>query len=1047
MSTDSEHESAATTNYSPTEPERASAPPPSPDPNTAVTADLPPSRAVTHNPASDRTDGHDATGAYTPGGSPIPSRPAGGTYPPVRADRYLLKQFHARGGMGEIWLAEDCDVGRAVALKKMRRKGTPEEEERFLREARITGQLEHPGIVPVHELGTDEHGQPVYVMKFVHGQTLADAVRDYHLGIKRDVPREVQLLRLLEVFVALCQTVAYAHSRGVLHRDIKPENVMLGPYGETLVLDWGLAKVIGQAEGDLAGRSVSLSMSGESVESVAGSVRGTPGYMAPEMASGKVQDIDALSDVYLLGATLYHILTGRKPRGGKSLMELLTEASTTPPVAPRKHDPNIPKALEAICQKAMAFAKADRYASAAALAEDVQRYLAGEPVLAYPESFLTRAARWARKHRQALARALAAVAILGTVLAAVLIVRSEMRKKTDAEQNAAAEKARRENEQKARDNVAQFRRLTDDSRYYLASANPATERTPYYDVNRGVSIGREALTVADTLTDLPLSEKERSEIAEQQYNLLLLLAQVQVRGGGADGAHAGLNDLERAATLRSPSPGLHRLRAECYRLLDDGRATEEQQQAERATTPQSAIDLFLLGEQDRAAALHRPHKRDIYTTWQPNRELLLKARTEFREVLRLDPTDFWANYHIGLCAVSLGQKVEAVGAFDACVALHPDSVWAYVARGLALAQVSRVDDAGKDLTRALELDRELLPARLSRGVVLMQQNKNETDDQALADFERVLSAPAEKRLLDAALYRAEIYRRRGKNEEALAELDRVATEDPKNRRVHGLRAAIHLSQGKQAETLDDFTAQLSLDEPIDANSKEAYEGRGHLLRLLSEDRPDLRKRALELGLVELNKAGELGARSAKLFDEQGTTLDALGQYKEAIEKYTAALTSMPDDLKLLTKRGWAKVNTGDAALVIQAANDFGAAIRRDHTYAEAHTGLGYVAAERGNETLALKEANLATLYAGSGDYGVLHNASTVYAALSNRNPKRRTEYEDLTIDTLRRAVEKWRQLGKVIPNELVFIENESAFQQHLKDRKEFQDIVEEARKP
>ena len=143
-------------------------------------------------------------------------------------------------------------------------------------------------------------------------------------------PREVQLLRLLEVFVSLCQTVAYAHSRGVLHRDLKPDNVMLGPYGETLVLDWGLAKVIGQAEG-VGGMSVALSASGESMESVAGSVRGTPGYMPPEMAGGQVEAIDQLSDVYLLGATLYHMLAGRQPRRGKPLPELLKEAQTIPP--------------------------------------------------------------------------------------------------------------------------------------------------------------------------------------------------------------------------------------------------------------------------------------------------------------------------------------------------------------------------------------------------------------------------------------------------------------------------------------------------------------------------------------------------------------------------------------------------------------------------------------------------------------------------------------------------------------------------------------------
>src|SRR5262249_24773421 len=151
--------------------------------------------------------------------------------------------------MGEIWLAEDSDIGRQVALKKMLKGANPEHIERFLVEARITGQLEHPGIVPVHEVGTNDQGQPYYVMKFVHGRTLKKVIKEYHAPEQpSDVPREVQRLRLLEIFLDICQTVAYAHSRGVLHRDLKPENVMLGAYGETLVLDWGVAKVLGQPE-------------------------------------------------------------------------------------------------------------------------------------------------------------------------------------------------------------------------------------------------------------------------------------------------------------------------------------------------------------------------------------------------------------------------------------------------------------------------------------------------------------------------------------------------------------------------------------------------------------------------------------------------------------------------------------------------------------------------------------------------------------------------------------------------------------------------------
>ncbi len=600
-------EGQATTNYDPGDAGRTSMLPPTPslpgpDGNGAsadataplsaspaepdATADLPPSladpdataaltgaRPPTSGPAGEVTSPEGMTGDYTPGGTPTEAAASPGHAPRVRTDRYALKRFHAKGGMGEIWLAEDCDVGRAVALKRMRRKGSPEEQERFLREARITGQLEHPGIVPVHELGTDENGQPVYVMKFVHGRTLGDAIKEYHApAADPQVPREVQLLRLLEVFVALCQTVGYAHSRGVLHRDIKPDNVMLGPYGETLVLDWGLAKVLGQAEGKAGGVSLPLSTSGESLESVAGSVRGTPGYMPPEMAGGDVEHIDQLSDVYLLGATLYHILTGRQPRRGKALPELLKEAMTSPPVEPRDLDASIPKPLEAICLKAMAWAKADRYPSASALAEDVQRYLAGESVSAYREGLVERALRWMWRHRAALVRGVAAAAVLAIFVGAFFLVRHALNRAAEAEKQLKAEAEARQREEEARTQLADFRRKADETQFYLANVNPAAEQAPYYDPAKGMASGREALAVAARLADLPLTEADQAEVKGRQYDLLLLLAQARTAERSEEATREGLDLLARAEQLRPASAGLHRLRADCYEVLNDGRA-------------------------------------------------------------------------------------------------------------------------------------------------------------------------------------------------------------------------------------------------------------------------------------------------------------------------------------------------------------------------------------------------------------------------------------------------------------------------------------------
>ncbi|MBY0232816.1 MAG: serine/threonine protein kinase, partial [Gemmataceae bacterium] len=280
---------------------------------------------------------------------------------------------HASGGLGDVFHARDGELEREVALKRIKPQHAADAEacRRFLEEARITGRLEHPGIVPVYGLGVDEAGQPYYAMRFIQGDTLQQAIA-----------KGAPLRSLLARFVAVCQTLAYAHSRGVIHRDLKPANVILGPFGETLVLDWGLAL-------DLASR-------GRQPPEEQGGIAGTPQFMSPEQAEGHAPSPSC--DVYGLGAILYAILAGEAPIEGRSVREVLDKARRgefRPPTARR---PGVPRALEAVCLKAMALKPEDRYPSAQALADDAQRWLDDEPTLACPEPWTQRAGRWIRKH-------------------------------------------------------------------------------------------------------------------------------------------------------------------------------------------------------------------------------------------------------------------------------------------------------------------------------------------------------------------------------------------------------------------------------------------------------------------------------------------------------------------------------------------------------------------------------------------------------------------------------------------------------------------------
>jgi tetratricopeptide (TPR) repeat protein len=339
--------------------------------------------------------------------------------------RYRLLRPHARGGLGVVWVARDIELGREVALKEIDSDQATDavSQGRFVREAEITGGLEHPGIVPVYGLGHYADGRPYYAMRFIRGETLEEAVRKLHASEAAYTLRD-----LLTRYVAVCNAVAYAHSRGVIHRDLKPANVMLGPYGETLVVDWGLAKVIGPEPASNGGKGApAMTLQALAVEgsmTQAGSALGTPSFMSPEQARGEMATLGPATDVYGLGATLYALLTGRPPIQGPSTEEVLEKVRQGNWEPPRRVQGSIPPPLDAVCRKALALRPEDRYATALALAADVEAWLADEPVSAWREPRTARIRRWIGRHRTPVTAA-AATALVGALsLAAATVLLS-----------------------------------------------------------------------------------------------------------------------------------------------------------------------------------------------------------------------------------------------------------------------------------------------------------------------------------------------------------------------------------------------------------------------------------------------------------------------------------------------------------------------------------------------------------------------------------------------------------------------------------------------
>jgi serine/threonine protein kinase len=432
-------------------------------------------------------------------------------------DRYTLTHLHAKGGMGRVWLARDGSIGRQIALKDLR----PDQADnsvvcsRFLYEARITAQLEHPGIVPVYEVGQGE--VPYYTMRFVKGRTLSEAIRAYHKKRAARAAGSVDLVALLSSFVAVCHAVAYAHSRGVIHRDIKGQNVVLGDFGEVIVLDWGLAKRVGsdQSGGDgqdapppvaepapgspspaallasgLASGDTTIPPESDSTDpgtgcrsgqgsgapsasangsmaivdhgsdlrsstgrkavsresgagpdgTMQGQLLGTPAYMAPEQARGEHDRVDERTDIYGLGAILYELLTGVPPFTGPKSAEIIRRVKSEAPVPPREIVPEVAAAIQCICLKALSKDPAGRYATAIDLAREVQRYVADEPVDAYPEPWTSKLLRWARRHKVAVSTAagLLATTTVALGIGAVLIARERNEAEAQGQQARAA---------------------------------------------------------------------------------------------------------------------------------------------------------------------------------------------------------------------------------------------------------------------------------------------------------------------------------------------------------------------------------------------------------------------------------------------------------------------------------------------------------------------------------------------------------------------------------------------------------------------------------
>jgi tetratricopeptide (TPR) repeat protein/tRNA A-37 threonylcarbamoyl transferase component Bud32 len=846
----------------------------------------------------------------TPGPAAPAEGPAGA---PGGAQRYRPLHLHAKGGLGEVHIAEDAELHRRVALKRLQpqQAESPDSRRRFLREAEITSKLEHPGVVPIHGLVADEHAQPCYAMRFIEGESLKDAIQRFHDGDRdprRDPgERNLAFRQLLGQFVAVCKTMAFAHNRGVIHRDLKPANIMLGKYGETLVVDWGLAKTVERSAEARSSGEETLQPTGavEGPGTRTGQVAGTPAYMSPEQAAGAVQQLGPASDIYSLGATLYVLLTGQAPFQGDKILDQVRAGTFA---RPRQLKVQVPTALEAICVKAMAYRPGERYATALALAADVEHWLADEPVAAYAESWETRVGRWGRRHRPLVAGLAAAtvVAVLLGGLAWVWLERQEAERREEVARLEGRERQASETALQQGEAFLRQGRLVEADVTLRQAASRLVGGSPA-DLQQRLRQAQDNLQLVKRLDDIRLEE---ATLVDGKWN--------PRRGGPAYAAafrQHGL-DIQPAheadlARRIAASPVKDQLVAALEhwlpaadnqtgsRLLALVRQADPDPYRNRFRDPQvwrERRQLAQLAKNADAGRLSPALLTAVGVTLEemggPGVELLERGQRRY-------PSDFWLNFELAnaLIEKTRGRWQEAVGYYRAALALRPQTPMVYNNLGTALADKGDLAGAIAAFKHALALDPKFADGHSNLGKTLYAQGDVAG---AIAEFKKAIALDPKN---PNAHYDLGLARKaKGDLDGAIAEYQKAIAIDPKYAPAHNnLGNALH-AQGDVARAIAAFKKAIALDPklaPAHSNLGMALHAQGDVARAIAEFRqaialdPKFADAHFKLGktlyaqgdvagaIAEFKKAIALDPKNAKAHGALGQALLAKGHFPEA----------------------------------------------------------------------------------------------------------------------------------------------------------------------
>ena len=782
-----------------------------------------------------------------------------------REGRYELLDLIGRGGMGEVWKARHVELDRTVAYKRLQRS-TPDDLVRFRREAQAVARLSHPNIAPIYEFSADP---PFIAMQFIDGAPIGQAPA-------RGIADRIRPL------ADAARAVQHAHDQNILHRDLKPANILVDSNGRGFVVDFGLAR---QVHPD------------ETVLSLTGDVIGTPSYMAPEQARGDVRRLDARSDVYGLGATLYALLAGRPPHTGPDVYDLLrrvVEEDPLPPGGP--HD------LQVVCLKAMDKDSSRRYASAAEFADDLDRFLRGEAALARPASLLYRLRRRIALHPAVWT--LAALLLLSVIGGSVFGAK-QIAARIDAEARRVADFEARE---AARPHLDEARRLRSRLEWLLASpdADPAEAR-----------ISADALAELDlalaACAGLPEAHLERGRILRARGDL----------AGAREAFSRAVDTSPELATARIERVLLDFFNYEMMRHASDSGGT-------RAETAESA-------------ALRRTIEADLDAVrrWSADvaehdltRGFLLFSEGDFAGAaeavgayLDRDPTNAEAFYWRGHALNHAGQHQTAVDAFTRGIRLRPRLYYLWIERGEARRLSGDPAGAVADFDAALRLKPGTVPARVNRAMALSMLGDHR---QALTECDAVVEArPGAARIRKL---RGQARRESGDLLGALEDYEAAARMRPGDAEMRILAGYVLRDLGR----LDEGAAAFASAMPLDPAGAEPYIGRGAIRVQLGD---------LRGALSDFNEALRIDPARAEGRKSRAAVRYFLNDFAGDVEDANEAIRLDPGDADSHVYRGTARVALGDPA---GAETDFTRAIELDATNADAWLNRGVVRHGRGD---------------------------------------------------------------------------------------------------